>query len=66
MLAKGNEDRSCDHCDTVNVVSYTDYPERDKGELACASCGGLLINWKGTRDYHTAKIKVISNKGEDQ
>ena len=57
MLEKGKIDMTCEHCDAVNVVSFTDYPERDKGELACAACGGLLHKWKGTRDFHTAALK---------
>lgn len=63
MLAKGEEDRSCDSCGAVNVVGYTDYPERDKGELPCAGCGTVLVKWKGTRDYQTATLKLFSNKG---
>lgn len=60
MLSKGKEDRRCDHCGAVNLVSYTDFPERDKGELHCAACDRVLIKWKGTRDYHTATLKKTS------
>lgn len=57
MLEKGTTEMTCEHCDAVNVVSYTDYPERDKGTLNCAGCGGDFLAWKGTRDYHTANLK---------
>lgn len=57
MLYKGKEERTCEHCGTVHTIEFTDYPERDRGELACAACGGVLVKWKGTRDYHTATIK---------
>jgi len=33
MLEKGQEDKTCDHCGAMNVMSYTRYPERDKGTL---------------------------------
>ncbi|MGH1577567.1 hypothetical protein [Planktotalea sp.] len=66
MLSKGHEDRTCEHCGVTNSVSYTDYPERDKGEVACAGCGGVLFKWKGTRDYGVAILKDTSNGGADE
>ena len=57
MLEKGEMEMTCKSCNAVNIVSYTDYPERDRGSLACAGCGAILIEWKGTRDFHAARLK---------
>lgn len=61
MLNKGTEERACERCGAVNVISFTDYPQRNRGELSCACCGAVLFKWRGTRDYHTATLKSSSN-----
>ena len=66
MLYKGTEERACDQCGAVNLVSFTDYPERDKGELLCAGCNAVLIKWKGTRDYHDAVLKQDLEIGDTE
>jgi len=62
MFAKGTLEKACEHCNAVNIMHYTDYPERDKGVLDCAGCGGELKKWKGTRDFHTAELKETSQE----
>lgn len=57
MLEKGTQEMTCSECGQVNVVHYTDFPERDRGTLDCAGCGAALLRWKGTRDFHTAVLK---------
>jgi len=64
MLETGKLDMTCEHCGVVNEVSYTDFPERDKGVLLCAGCGGTLHQWKGTRDFHTATLKDDPSRPE--
>ena len=48
----------CPKCGSRHSVTFTDYPERDKGSLDCKAdgCGGILIRWNGTRDYHVATL----------
>lgn len=52
----GKIDMTCE-CGAVSVVPYKDYPEKDKGEVICPSCGGVLHKWKGTRDFGIAVLK---------
>lgn len=47
----------CEHCKTINIVSHTDYPERDKGSVDCAISSETLLNWKGTLDFYSSRSK---------
>ena len=58
---KGNMEMTCSHCGANNVVEYTNYPDRDKGEVFCAGCGGSLHKWEGTRDFGEAVLKEKPN-----
>ncbi len=63
---KSTEDHTCKACEAVNVVSFTDYPEKDRYSVDCAGCGKVLLSGKGTRDYHEATLKITSNKGANE
>jgi len=52
----GTTELTCEHCGARHLVSYRDYPVRDKGSLACLKCGKELIRWNGTRDYTDVQL----------
>lgn len=62
MASKGEMEMTCKHCGAVNMVEYTDYPERDRGTVACAGCNGELHKWHGTRDFGYARLKPDSDQ----
>ena len=66
MLFKSTEDYTCKACSAVNVVSFTDYPEKDRYSVDCAGSGEVLLSGKGTRDHHTAVLKERSNGLDDR
>lgn len=66
MLFQSTQDHTCKACGAVNVVSFTDYPERDRYSVDCAGCGANLVSGKGTRDFHTATLKDTPTKGADE
>lgn len=55
---EGIEEISCPTCGAKHRVTYSDFPGRERGELACKAegCGATLVKWNGTRDYHVAKL----------
>lgn len=57
MGQHGTEEITCEHCRSVNIVEYTDYPEPDNGIVTCARCGSILLEWEGTRDYGAVTLK---------
>jgi len=61
MGQHGKEEITCEHCRSVNIVEYTDYPDPDKGIVTCARCGSILLEWEGTRDYGAATLKPESD-----
>lgn len=65
MLYKSTEDHTCKACGAVNVVSFTDYPEKGRYSVDCAGCGEVLLSGKRTRDFHTATLKDTSTKGAE-
>lgn len=58
MGFSGSEEFDCPKCGARHSVTFTDYPERDKGVLHCQAyaCGEILLKWNGTRDYHVATL----------
>ena len=61
-LFQSTEDHTCDGCGAINVVSFTDYPDRDRYTVDCASCGQVLLSGKGSRFYESSALKEHSEK----
>ena len=59
-MNKGAVEVTCDLCGAFNVVHYSEHPERTKGVVECAVCGGELLRWQGRRVYGRAELKGLS------
>ncbi len=53
----GKTEMACPACGAEHIVEWQQYPMRDEGTLKCLKCADTLYSWKGTRDYHTARLK---------
>lgn len=56
-MIHGKEEVTCPQCRAIHVVTYIDGPQREKGTLLCIRCGGVLLQWNGSRDYDGAVLK---------
>jgi hypothetical protein len=58
--SEGKDDLPCGKCGAVHVVPYRDYPEKDRGVVHCRAdgCDGIVIAWKGTRDYSDERARL--------
>jgi hypothetical protein len=57
-FAKGEDPINCEKCGQLHIVSYIDYPEKDRSEISCLvpGCGGIVIKGRSTREYISARL----------
>lgn len=59
----GTDEIACEKCGAVHLVSYRDYPEKDRSLIHCKvpGCEGIVIETRSTIEYLSAKLKDGSN-----
>ncbi len=59
LFDSGETDMPCEKCGAIHVVTWKDYPEKDKSLIECEKpgCDGIVIECRGTREYWRARLK---------